>query len=76
MVSNEFRFFAKMRVKAADNCLSAGFAVANLVFKAVDTAFTGTNRTGSEVVDLFFHRTGYKFVLNYTTRPPQSNKIS
>jgi len=61
MVSDEFRLFAKMRMKAADNCLSAGFTVADLVLKAVDTAFSGTNLTGSEVVDLFFRCTGLIF---------------
>ena len=59
MVSNEFRLFTKMRVKAADNRLSSGFAVANLVLKAIDTAFSGTNRAGFESVGQIFHCTGF-----------------
>jgi hypothetical protein len=60
MAAYEFRFFAKMRMKTADDGLPTGFTVAQFVFDTVDTAFTGADRTCLKVVDLCFHLDRFK----------------
>ncbi len=55
MGADKFRFFSKVRMETANDCIFAGFTVSGLVFKAVDTAFSRAERTGFQSVGLTFH---------------------
>jgi len=55
VAADKFGFFAEMGMKTTDNRLTAGFTVAEFIREAVDTAFTGADRTGFQFVDQCFH---------------------